>query len=258
MFTVDLIIPIRQKSIFRDSGRLFQTLPVFGELWRHVTLGHISPFHHIFTFSAWRSEPPCLLGFGIQSHHCSLVLANRAIVHFPFGIQSHCSFPIWCSEPHFHFGVQSRAFSLVFRAIVHFPFGVQSHVFSLAFRAIVHFPFEVRSHICIMAFRAVVSFGVQSHRSFPIWCSEPRFQLLILLLYLYCFILFYFIFYYYFIIYLLLLFFFQLVCRLEPCSQFGVQSHYLFLVSALRATISSQFEHPEPPSLYSLVFRAVI
>ena len=40
--------------------------------------------------------------------------------------------------------------------------------------------------------------------------------------------------------------------RSEPPSllSFGVQSHHLFLVSAFKATISSQFGHLEPPSLF--------
>ena len=79
------------------------------------------------------------------------------------------------------------------------------------------------------------------------------------LFYLFIFI---FIFFFFFIIIIILISLafraIFTVWRLEPYSQFGVQSHYLFSVSALRATISSQFEHPEPPSLYSLVFRAVI
>ena len=41
-------------------------------------------------------------------------------------------------------------------------------------------------------------------------------------------------------------------------SQFGVQSHYLFSIWVFRAIISSQFRSSEPPSLFSLAFKATI
>ena len=110
-------------------------------------------------------------------------------------------------------------FSLAFKAIMHFPFGVQSHVFILAFRAIISSQCGVQSHYFFLvsvfraisifhsAFRAIItsqswhsepsafsirrsepspllSFGVQSHHHFSVLafraiitsqfrCSEP-------------------------------------------------------------------------------------
>ena len=98
----------------------------------------------------WRSEPLLPLGmhnyyphFGVQSHFgistfIAVVIVRRskpwfglafkvitssfhsafkAIVHFPFGVQSHCSFFVWHSKPYFRFGVQGRIFISTSRAI---------------------------------------------------------------------------------------------------------------------------------------------
>ena len=146
-------------------------------------------------FSAWRSEPPCLLShivqshlfqpdipsyrfslafraivqLGIQCHLLPLVLVFRAIFSFwhlmtPsfFILALKAASSIWRSESHFHFDIQ----------IFVFLFGVQSNIFILAFRAaysvrhqsyhifrlafrIVHFPFSVQSHIFISTFRSL-------------------------------------------------------------------------------------------------------
>ena len=176
MFTVDLIIPTRWQSIFRDSWSHFWTLPVDQGLWQHATLGRISP-----------SSFPCSLAFRATIHPLST--SFRAIMsNFQFGVQSHFS----------SFGVQSHhRFSVsVFKAIVSFSFGVQSrsshslgiqshlssfgiqshHRFSIsAFRAIVSFSFGVqsRSSPSLGIQSHLSSFGVQSHYPFPAWRSEP-------------------------------------------------------------------------------------
>ena len=139
------------------------------------------------TSSFWRPEPLFasssvfiaiipLFRFGIQSR--IFILAFKAVVqfssvfkatpsvrclelHFLFGIQSRCSFSIWCSELSFisssafrvvvcffsstfrvvmsFFNSSFRVTSLVRRSEPHLPFGVQSHVFSSTFRVIIHY-----------------------------------------------------------------------------------------------------------------------
>ncbi|KAL6315203.1 hypothetical protein AAG906_037435 [Vitis piasezkii] len=91
--------------------------------------------HHYFQF--WRSEPSPCFQFGVQSRYHFLVLAFRAVLL------------VWRSEPLFHSAF--RAVLLVsVQAIIHFPFGVQSHICTLAFRAVIHSQFDVRSpHIHI-------------------------------------------------------------------------------------------------------------
>ena len=127
------------------------------------------------------------LQLDIQSHHI-FRLPFRAVVHFssafkatpsvqyskpyfPFGIQSRCSFLVWCLEPSFvffQFDIQSHH--------VFLPFVVQSHVFILAFRVtspvwhselhlIVwrskpHLQFSVHSHIFSLAFIAMYFFSL--------------------------------------------------------------------------------------------------
>ena len=143
-------------------------------------------------FQYWRSKPLlvfrstfraiiCLLlrvqshilSFSIQSHHRSSVLAFRCHVFVRrskpcfalFGVQSHYSPSIQCSEPlHIiRFDVQSHVLlRSTFRAIS--SFGVQSHY-------IIHF--GVQSHVLLRsAFRATSSVGIQIH--IFIWRSEPH------------------------------------------------------------------------------------
>ncbi|RVW35306.1 Transposon Tf2-12 polyprotein [Vitis vinifera] len=212
-------------------------------------------------------SPTIPLQFGIQSLRVFLVttfrvvflslrfmvflfsLAFRAIVHFPFGVQSH-------------------VFILAFRAIISSQCGVQSHYFFLvsvfraisifhsAFRAIItsqswhsepsafsirrsepspllSFGVQSHHHFSVLAFRAIItsqfwrsgpssllSFGVQSHHHFSIKHTEPSaFS----------------------------------IQRSEPSPllNFGVQSHHHFSVSVFRATISSQSRRSKSSPLLS-------
>ena len=86
IFIVDLTILIHQWSIFWDSWSLFQTLSVDWELWRHATLGHISPLSFLFS------------------------LAFRATISFQFGVQCHHLFLVWHSE--------LSVYSMAFRATI--------------------------------------------------------------------------------------------------------------------------------------------
>ena len=104
-----------------------------------VTTFRVAPFqfgiqsHYVFSFmtfkvislnltfttivSAWLSEPPCLLGYDVQSILFSL------------------TFIVWCSEPLFIFSLASEPL---------FHFDIQSHrIFRLAFRFVDHFSFGV-------------------------------------------------------------------------------------------------------------------
>ena len=88
-------------------------------------------FRYLETSSVWHLEP--LFVFR---------LVFRVIVCFSFGVQSHCLFFVWRSEPHFHLDVQSRILS----------FGVQSHHRFLVstLRAIIAYQFwhsESRHHL---------------------------------------------------------------------------------------------------------------
>ncbi|RVW70441.1 hypothetical protein CK203_058338 [Vitis vinifera] len=131
-----------------------------------------------------------LLQFSSFDREISYLL-HGAIVHFPFGVQSHYFLSLSAFRAISIFLSAFRAISpvLVFRAIIPFQFGVQSHFsifgvqshhrFSvLAFRSMVSFSFGVQScssptfgiqsHISSLAFRAIVRlhFDVQSHHVF--------------------------------------------------------------------------------------------
>ena len=142
----------------------------------------------------WRSEPLLPLGmhnyyphFGVQSHFgistfIAVVIVRRskpwfglafkvitssfhsafkAIVHFPFGVQSHCSFFVWHSKPYFRFGVQSHRSSSIWNL-------ESLLIFRLAFRAIVNPQFGVQGRIFISTSRAI---------TFSVWCSKSLFIL---------------------------------------------------------------------------------
>ena len=121
-------------------------------MW-HATLGHISPLPH-HSLAVRRSETSYLPSYDVQSRFSQLDVHG-------------CS--VW-------FGVQSHCFVLAFRAIVHFPFVIQSRCFSStsrvivsvsAFRVIIFFSFSASRAISIF------SLGVQSHQHFQSWRSEP-------------------------------------------------------------------------------------
>ena len=182
--------------------------------------------------------------FGVQSRVFSL--AFRAIVHFHFGVQSHCLFFIWRLEPHPRLGVQTHIFILALR--VAFSFRYQSHhLFHLAFRFVIHFPFGAQSHVFDLAFRATSSS----------WRSEPHFHFNIKAIT-------------FFIWHSESLFIFRLAFRAFIHFPFGIQSRILIL--AFKATSSVWRSEPhfhfdikaitffvwrsEPLSIFRLAFKA--
>ena len=82
----------------------------------------IFSLHHLLAFSTWRSEPPSILGYDVQSRLSQL--------------DNHSYQLVWHSKPLFPLGIHSYCFSLAFRATISSQFGVQSHGFSSAFRAV--------------------------------------------------------------------------------------------------------------------------
>ena len=157
----------------------------------------VQSHHHIFIR---RSEPSLSLlnigvqshhhrifGFGIQSHHYRFsILASRAIITHQFDaqsrilgfyVQSHHYSSAWRSESHFQYWRSKPllVFRSTFRAIICLLLRVQSHILS----------FSIQSHhrSSVLAFRCHVFvrrskpcfalFGVQSHYSPSIQCSEP-------------------------------------------------------------------------------------
>ena len=89
------------------------------------------------------------------------ISAFRAIIHFPFGVQSHCPFFVWRSMPYFHFGVQSHRSSSIWHS-------EPLLIFRLEFRVVVHPQFGVQGCIFISTSRAI---------TFSIWLSKPLFIL---------------------------------------------------------------------------------
>ena len=179
MFIVYSIIQTRQQRIFPDSWSLFQTFSEDGELWRHATLGHISPVIISLQFGVQSRHPFSIMTFrvvhfqpSVQSHHVLSIATFRVIFlsltfivislvqhskplfslgihsyYFQFGIQSHHLFIVWRSQPWFQFGIQGHhiIFHLAFRATTSFQFGVQSRIFILAFDDTIFLQFGVQS-----------------------------------------------------------------------------------------------------------------
>ena len=157
--------------------------------------GIFSP-HHILAFSAWHSEPPCLLSCDVQSrlsrfdiHSYCISLAFRAVPSshhrsqyseppslFSLAFRATIIFSltfrvvlltVWRSKPPslLRLAFKATFFSLAFRATISLQLGIQSHhpLFSSTFRAIM-------SLLCLM-FRVIFSvqhskphlqFGIQS------------------------------------------------------------------------------------------------
>ena len=145
-------------------------------------------------FSAWRSEPPCLLVYDLQSrisrldfHSYCFSLALRATMSSQ-SWRSESSFSAWRSEPpcflvydipsyQFTVGRLEPPFSYnsTFRFTISsfwrseppLQFGVQSRHLSLVQHS------ELSRHFSIRHLEPHFCFGVQSHHSFSIWCLEP-------------------------------------------------------------------------------------
>ena len=210
-------------------------LPILSFLLRY------KPMHHTRLQELWQCKKETLV--------------FRVVVHFPFGIQSHCSFQfgiqshifisafkaafsIWHSESLFvsssaffaiihFFGLAFKAASSFWRSKLHLHIGIQSRCLSLVqhlepffvWCSQLHFQFSVQSRIFILAFGATSSF----------WRSEPLFVFSSTSRAI-----------------------FRLAFRaivhfsfgIQSCCsfQFGVQSH--IFSSAFRATFS--FRHSEP------------
>ena len=155
------------------------------------------------------------------------------------------SFTVWRLESLslFSLGVQSHMSSQFGRSKPSsiFSYGVQTcHIFTVwCLEPLSLISFNVQSHhiFSVWVFRATISFqfGVQSHHPFLVWRSGPPSI----------------------ISYDIQVIFLSSTFRVVLLS-FGVQSHNLFLVWVFRATISSQFGHSKPQSLFSLAFRATI
>ena len=227
-------------------------LPVFS-IYRtsDATLGYISPYHSL-TYFVQHSKPPCLLSYDVQSR-----LSQFAIHSYQF--------IVWSSKRPSHY-------SLVFRAVVYtwhsqllFQPGIQSHL------VISSQVSENRAIISSQFWRSeplsVFSFGIQSHHLFSAWRSEPPFlhsltfkAIILSRLGIHCHL---------FGVQSYILgdqshcsfLEFRAVIHSqssEPSFIPRVQSHYIFSVSAFRATISSQFRHSKPSSIFNLPFRATI
>ena len=119
-------------------------------------------------FSAWRSKPPCLLVYDVQSHLSQLLARSYK---FRFDVQSRVFVSTWCSEPW-------PTFVSAFKVVFSFLHGVQSHGlpsfrrlepcfrFCMVFRAIAYLRFGVQSRILFLH-------GVQSHCLSSFRCSKP-------------------------------------------------------------------------------------
>ncbi|RVW75305.1 hypothetical protein CK203_055363 [Vitis vinifera] len=161
------------------------------------------------------------------------------------------------TEPHIQIGVQSRIFNLAFRSVFSFwafddtitsratissqfrhsepsSFSVSAFraiiILVLTFRAIIILDFDShhRSQFWRSKPSSLLSFGIQSHHRF----FSSTFRAIIA----------------------------SLVRRSES-SSFSISTFRAIIASSVlvfRATISSQFGHFGPPSLYSLAFRAII
>ena len=184
--------------------------------------------HHFLT--ARRSEPSSLLSltfrvilfsFGVQSHHLSSILAFRATIPSQLGIQSYHLFSIWCSE-------SLSPCNSAFRAIIASQLRRSESSFSVWHSEISILNYGIQ---CLH----LLQFGIQSCHLF----SVAMFRVVLL----------------------------SSTFRVVLLS-FGIQSHHLFSVWrsshhsfsvwVFRATISSQFGHSEPPSLFSLAFKVTI
>ena len=82
------------------------------------TGAYFPPNHSL---AARHSKLLCLPSYDVQSHHSQLDDHGYSVW---FGVQSHYLSSVWCSESYHHLFLL-----LAFRATVRFPFGVQSHSF---------------------------------------------------------------------------------------------------------------------------------
>ena len=135
------------------------------------------------SFSAWSSEPPCLLNYDVQSRlsrfdvHSYQFIVGRLEPPFPYGLIFRFTISsFWLLEPPLQFDVQirhlflvqhskpSRIFS-VWHSESHFHFGIQSRISSLAFEPLFVFS---------SAFRAIMSlFRLTFRVAFSFRGSEP-------------------------------------------------------------------------------------
>ena len=153
------------------SSQLFEPHFQYSELSCLSLVWHLellivfsSTFKTIILPLFWRSEPPSLLSYGVQSHHLFAVWRLEPPSLLSYDGQSRPS----------QSGVRSCIFSLAFRAIVCFQFNIQSHY--------VFFSFGVQSRVFSLAFKVVSSlWHLESLSSLAFdatiflqfWCSEP-------------------------------------------------------------------------------------
>ena len=139
------------------------------------------------------------------------------------------------------FGTHGVHFSRLIVVVTRYTGAYFPLIISLQFSFQSYRPYSVTTFTVVLfstTFKATILiwFGIQSHHLNTIWHSEPPSP--------YC-----------------------LTFRATISFQFAVKSHHSFLVTAFKAAISSQLRHlesffsiwcSEPPSFFSLAFRATI